>query len=310
MFKKVILSTFSALSLSTAHAASAPPSGVKVFVREVANPDKTYSYHYRIVNESKEDMDGFRIGMNKDGEGLLTPNMFAKFKKPKNWVDPDNNERVEASVSAPEGYEISPDVLDEVDPDAWFVIVDPEEVSNEKGVIRDGQSLSGFVVQTKKREPVFTTSGIAFSQLIDRKIKQRYILPQKEVLSEKELAAKPTFTKLTVSPQTLQVEKFSDQLIPLTASIEATSGDSKEPVTRIHDLECKGNGKAYYLLENERSTQFQREKKFFIRSDRSLREVTQNGKAECFVQVAVSNTAGNRIFKKATFFVTSTPLKK
>jgi hypothetical protein len=228
--------------------------------------------------------------------------MFTTFKKPKNLSDAENPGEVEASVFTPKEFNGGPTQFEDL---GWFLMF---VADNELGAgsIRDGQSLSGFVVQTKKRESVLATSRIFFTQ----GSKDLSILPQKEVLSEKELAAKPTFTKLTVSPQTLHIDQFSNQLIPFTANIEATSGDSKDPITRIHSVRCEGNGKAYYLRENEPGTQFQRDKKFFIKGDRSLREVTQNGKAECFVYVAVSNTAGNRIFKKATFFVTSTPLKK
>jgi hypothetical protein len=300
MFKRVILSTFSALSLSAAYAASSQPAGVKVFVREVANKDKTYSYHYRIVNESKKDIDGFEIGRGEGDDGLLTSEMFTTFKKPKNWSDAENPGEVEASVFTPKEFNGGPTQFEDL---GWFLMFVADNTEG-AGSIRDGQSLSGFVVQTKKREPVFTTSHIFIQGS-----KKLSILPQKEVLSEKELAAKPTFTKLTVSPQTLHIDQFSNQLIPFTANIEATSGGSEEPITRIHSIRCEGNGGAGYMYENMPGTQFQRDKKFFIKGNRSLREVTKNGKAECYVYIAVSNTAGNRIFKKATFFVTSKPMK-
>ena len=309
MFKIAFLSAFSVLTLSAAHAASTPFAGVKIFVREVANKDKTYSYHYRIVNESKEDITRLEIGKDKNEKQLLTPEMFVKFIIPTNWGDPDGDKPIEASIQTPKEFGATPYALDEGgnEPSKWFVIVGNAGGLAE-GEITAGQTVRGFVLQTKKQEPVLATGGVWVSKFE----KEAFILPQKEFLSEKELAARPTFSKLTVTPATLNVEQFSNQMIPFTANIEATSGDSEEPITRIHSQRCEGDGSASYFGffgMNENAEQFQRNKKFFIKADRHLKRITKKGKAECYVYIAVSNKAGNRVFKKATFVVTSTPKK-
>jgi hypothetical protein len=257
MLKSFSVFAFSVLALSAAHAAERKITGVKIFVREVQNKDKTYSYHYRVVNNGTVPISRLRIGQKKDAGRLLTKQMFVTFREEK---EKSGNILFLASVQTPEQYTHELYDVDDGYDGHWALVI--ENMSSVNANIHPGQTLRGFVVQTKKRESVFINSAISAEYGSD----EYPVVPQKEVLSESALSVQPTFTKLSVSPETVSVDKFENQEITFSADIGATSGNASEPVIRIQAINCAGP----HIEYNKDSQRLQREKKFVIVAEKRL----------------------------------------